>query len=147
MGSKVWCCLASGMSDGKAFGIFDDSGKTHEDNVQDARITYPLNELIKWLPDEKAFWCVARYCVHLKHLEDLHLSLNKNILPDIWDHNTRSPSSATVIEQANCNTYDLTNKLQSSFTGIDQQQHMSKSNLDPAHSSNLHPQKAVASKR
>ena len=44
---------------------------------------YPVNELIKFLPEDKAFGHAAKYHAYLKYLEDLHWSLNSNALPDI----------------------------------------------------------------
>ena len=84
---------------GKTVGINGDSDKTHKANVQYVKITYPVNELTKCLPDYKAYAHSAKYCAHLKHLEDLHWSFNKNILPVISDYNTRSPSSTTDIDK------------------------------------------------
>ena len=45
-----------------------ESGKAHKFNVQDVIIMYPLNELIKYLSDEKAFGHAAKYHAHLKYL-------------------------------------------------------------------------------
>ena len=55
--------------------------------------------MIKYLPDDNAFGCAAKYCARLKHLEDLYWSLNENVLPDIQDHGTkvlRLPLAKTV---------------------------------------------------
>ena len=35
--------------------LMDESGKTHKVNVQDVKITYPVDESIKCLSDDKAF--------------------------------------------------------------------------------------------
>ena len=59
-----------------------ESGKTHMVNVQDVKITCPVNELTKYLPDVKVFRHAAKYCAHPKHPKDLHWSLNPNLLPD-----------------------------------------------------------------
>ena len=46
-------------------------------NIQDVNIMYVVDELIKYLPDEKTFGCAARYHAHLKHHKDMHWSLMK----------------------------------------------------------------------
>ena len=38
---------------GRQLELLDESGKTHNVNIQDFTIMYPINELIKWLPDDK----------------------------------------------------------------------------------------------
>ena len=48
--------------------------------------------MLRFLPDEKAFGCVAKYCAHLKHIEDLWCSLNQNVLADIQNCDTGPPS-------------------------------------------------------
>ena len=107
--------------------FIDETDKTHKVNVQDVKFTYIVNGLIKYLPDDKAFGYKTKYCAHPKHLEDLHWSLNKNILSYNQDHNTSYPSSTTVIIQATCDKLDLTSKSQSS----DQQPHISESSSTP----------------
>ena len=61
----------------------DEYGKTCKVNVQDVKIPYPVNELIKCLPDDKACGHGGKYHVHLKHIEDLQWVLNSKVLPDI----------------------------------------------------------------
>ena len=139
MGSEIWYCLSYGMSDGKTMESMDKSHKTHNVNAQDVKITYPVNELIKCLPEDKAFGCAAKKYGHTEHLEDLHCSLNPSVLPDISDHNTRSHSSTTDINQTTCNIYDLTSKSQSSCAQTDQPLHSS----NHAHTYNLCLWKAV----
>ena len=63
--------------------LIDKSGRTCKVNVQDVKVTYLVNELIKCLPDDKAFGHATKYCAHPKHLEGLCWSLNQNVLPDI----------------------------------------------------------------
>ena len=58
----------------------DESSENHNVNVQDAKISYPVDELIKYLPDDNTFGHVVRYCTQI---EDLHWSLTSNALPDI----------------------------------------------------------------
>ena len=66
-------------------------------NVQGVKITYHISELMKCLPSVKALWHSAKYHAHLKHQVDLFWSLNRNILSDNHDHDTRSPSSTIAI--------------------------------------------------
>ena len=40
---------------GRQLELLDKSSKTHKVNVQDAKITHLVNELIKCLPDKKLF--------------------------------------------------------------------------------------------
>ena len=68
---------------------------------------YLFNALVKYLPDDKDFGCVAKYCAHLKHL---CWSLNQNVLADIQDHNTGSPSPATDIDQSTCIMWGATTR-------------------------------------
>ena len=77
----------------------NESGKTHKVTVQDVRITYPVNKLIKCLPVGKAFGHAAKYHAYPECLEDLCWSLNGNILPDNQDQTT-------------CKIPDLTSKSQ-----------------------------------
>ena len=76
-------------------------GKIHEVNVQDVKVTYLVNELIKCLPDESAFEHATRYFACPKHMEDLHWSLNPKILPDLRD-------SLVGSSQTQKNKYDQT---------------------------------------
>ena len=39
-------------------------------------VTYPVNELIKCLPDKKSFGCTSKYWVHPELVEDLNWSFN-----------------------------------------------------------------------
>ena len=123
--------------------LMDESGKTHKVNVQDIKITYPVEELIKCLPDDKTFGCAAKYHAHPKHLEDLHLSLNSNALPDIQDPNTGYPCSTTNIDQISHNMSVPATLLQGSHTGTYEQLHMPKSNSNHAHTYNLYLQKTM----
>ena len=61
----------------------EEGRKTHKVNVQDVKIRYPVDKLIKCLPDVKAFGNASKCHVHPKHLEDLYWSLYHNVLPDI----------------------------------------------------------------
>ena len=114
----------------------DKDGKTCKVYIQDVKISYLVNELIKCLPDDKAFGHAAKDCAHPKHLDDLHQSLNQNVLPDVQDHNTRSPSSTTDIDQATCNTSNITSNSESS---VGQQPHVFNSSLGSTHTYNLQP--------
>ena len=80
MGYEICCCLLSGTSDGN---YMDNMGKTNKVNFQDVTITFPFDELIKCLLDDKALGCTAKHLAHPKHLEDMHWSLNSNVFPDI----------------------------------------------------------------
>ena len=60
-----------------------------------SKLYTPVNELIKPLPDGKTFGHAARYCAHLKHLEDLHKSLNKNCYLMFETRIEGAPSSTT----------------------------------------------------
>ena len=68
---------------GRQLVLIDKSGKTHKTNVQDVKIRYPVDELIKYLPDDIALGHAVTYCAHLKHMKDLHWSLYQNVLPNI----------------------------------------------------------------
>ena len=68
---------------GRQLELKDESGKTHKVNVYDVKSCMLVDEMIKCSPVEKAFGHAVTYCSHQKHLEDLHWSLNKNILHDI----------------------------------------------------------------
>ena len=59
------------------------SGNTHKVNVQDVRIMYPVNKLIKCLPDDNFFGYAAKYHAHLYYIENHVLVVNPNVLPDI----------------------------------------------------------------
>ena len=50
-------------------------------NVQDIKVTNPLDELIKCLPHETAFRSASKHMAHLKFMEDLHWYFNPKILP------------------------------------------------------------------
>ena len=65
---------------GQQMELADVGDKSCKVNVQHIKITYPGDELINCLPDEKAFGHVTKYYVHPKLVEDLHWSLNPNIL-------------------------------------------------------------------
>ena len=57
---------------GRQLELMGENGETHKINVQDVKMTYPVNGLIKHLPDDKALGCVAKYDARSKHLVDLH---------------------------------------------------------------------------
>ena len=63
--------------------LIDESSKTQKVNLQDVKIMYPLYEVIKCVPDAKAFGHAARYHVHTKLMSDLGWSLNPNVLPPL----------------------------------------------------------------
>ena len=90
--------------------LIDESGMTWKVNVQDVKITYPVEALIKCLPDEKAVGHAAKYCAHPKHIEDLHWLLIPNMVPNIQDHNTGSPSVTVNNDEITRNTSDPANK-------------------------------------
>ena len=52
---------------GRQLELMNESGKTHKLNVQDVKIMYPGDKLIKYLPDDKVFGCAAKYWVYVKH--------------------------------------------------------------------------------
>ena len=68
---------------GRQLEIINESGKTPKINVQDLKIMYPVDELIKCLPNDKASGCTVNYCAHTKHIGALHWSLTPNVSPDI----------------------------------------------------------------
>ena len=59
---------------GRQTELLYDSSKTHKVNVQDVKIMYPVDDLIKCLPVEIAFRPAAKYHAHPKHLEDMSWS-------------------------------------------------------------------------
>ena len=65
---------------GRELERMDESSKTCTVNVQYVKITYSVNILIKYLPDDKASWHSAKYHAHPKYLGDFHWSLNQNVL-------------------------------------------------------------------
>ena len=71
---------------GRKSELMDQCNKTHKANVQDVKITYPIDELITCLTDEKALWHVAKYQGHMTLTNDLHWSLNPNMLPDTTEN-------------------------------------------------------------
>ena len=68
---------------GRQLKLMDESGNTCKVNVQDVKIMYPVNELIKKLPDDETFGHAGKYHAHPKHIGYLHWSLNKNVIPDM----------------------------------------------------------------
>ena len=55
------------MNDGMT--LIDGFGKTWKVNVRDVKIMFLVDELIRCLPDDKAFGLASRYHAHLKHVE------------------------------------------------------------------------------
>ena len=49
-------------------------------------ITQSGDELLKCVPDEKAFGCAITYHVQPKLTEDLHQSLKPKVLPNVKNH-------------------------------------------------------------
>ena len=49
---------------GRQLELTDESGNICKINIQDVKIKYPVNELIKCLPDDKAFGHAAKYCAY-----------------------------------------------------------------------------------
>ena len=43
---------------------------------------HTVEEMIKYLPDDKAFGCVAKYLANLMLMEEYDWSLNPKMLPD-----------------------------------------------------------------
>ena len=68
---------------GRQLELIDESGKTYKVKVQDVKIMYLVDELIKCLPDEKGFGYTAKFHAYLRHTEYLYCLLNPNILPNI----------------------------------------------------------------
>ena len=56
-------------------------------------VIYPVDEMLKWLPNEKAWGHVTKYCAHPKLIEDLHCSFNPNVLPILRTTQLDSSSS------------------------------------------------------
>ena len=129
---------------GRQLKLVNESGKTPQVNAQDVKIMCWVAELIKCLPDKKAFGHAAKYCGHLKHIEDLHWSFNSNVLPDIQDHNTRPLSSTTNNDQNNHMSSPAT-KSKSPYAGTVKQLYIPINNPNHAHPYNLHPQRSVPS--
>ena len=80
----------------------DESGKICKVNVQHIKVTYPGDQWIKCLPDEKAFGCATRYQLHSHLMEDLNWSLNTKTL--LYPRNnivasTQMPSDQTNLTQ------------------------------------------------
>ena len=61
----------------------------------------------------------GKHHAHPRHVNNLHWALNPNVLPDIWDYNSGSPSSTVNNDQIAYNMSDLATKPQSSFSGAD----------------------------
>ena len=73
-------CLVNVM--GQQLELTDISGKTCNGNVQDvqhAKVTYPVDELVKYIPNENAFGLAMKYRSHPKLMEDLKWSFNTEI--------------------------------------------------------------------
>ena len=128
---------------GRQLELIDESTKTGKVNAQDVKPTYPADELIKCLPDEKAFWSAAKYCAHPKNIEDLCWSLNPNVLPDSQDYNTGSPSLTVNNDQITHSMSDWAIKQQRSWDGSDKWSSKFKKMLNPTHTYNLHSQRPV----
>ena len=62
--------------------LADENGSIHKVNIEDVKITYPIDELMTCLTDEKALWHVAKYQGHMTLTNDLHWSLDPNMLLD-----------------------------------------------------------------
>ena len=60
--------------------LVNKGSKVSKVNVQGVKITYPIDELIRYLSDETAFGYATKYKAHLKLMEDLHWSLNLKAL-------------------------------------------------------------------
>ena len=50
----------------------NECSKVHKANVQDNKVTYPVDEMIKYLPAAKVFGHTTKYQAHSKLTEDLH---------------------------------------------------------------------------
>ena len=85
-----------------------------------------VDELIKCLPDGKAFGCAAKYHACSKLIEGMQWLLNPNILPDMQDHQTgypgSSPSSCVNNDQITHNMSNTTAKPTNSHAGTDKSQ-------------------------
>ena len=71
---------------GQQLELVDKSGMICKVNVQYIKVTYPVDKLIKCLPDAKAFGQPTKYWVHLKLMEDVCWFLDLKILPDLKDN-------------------------------------------------------------
>ena len=103
--------------------LMDKSGKIHKVNVQDVKVTYPVNELIKYLHDETAFRCTTKYRAHPKLVEDICYFLELNILPDLKDNLVGSPHVHNKCNQShptqNTPVTDTTMKDSTKYVGSD----------------------------
>ena len=133
------------MSNEKQLELTDKNGRICKANVQAVKITYQVDELIKYLPDKKAFGHAAKYYAQIMH--DLQESLNPNILPDIIDHQTGSPGSTVSDDQVIHDMSDPAAKAQSSNAGADTQQPTPRYSSNFAHKYNLCPQKLLTSNK
>ena len=52
--------------------LIDESYKTQKVNVQNVKIMYQVDKLIKCLPNEKAFGNAVKYNAHQRDIEDLY---------------------------------------------------------------------------
>ena len=77
-------------------------------NVQDVKIIYPIEDLLKCLPDKNSFRPLLNILHTQKLVEDLHWFLNPNILPNIKDHHVGSPCSTHTNDQ---NTYSMSKSV------------------------------------
>ena len=74
-----------------------------------------MDELIKCLPNEKAFGCAVKCCAHPKHMKDLYWLFNPNLLPNTWDLNTGSLSLTINNDQVTSNMSDPAIEPQNSW--------------------------------
>ena len=102
-----------------------------------------MDELIKWLHDEKAFGHANKYHTHPNLLEDLYWSVNQIVLPDVKDHPVDSFYSVDPNYQTAQNASVLITKTQKPGAGTDHLQPKSKTTLNSAHVYNLHSHKSV----
>ena len=91
--------LLCGFCDGMMGGVGGwRCGEVCKVNVQDIKTTYPVDELIRYIPDETAFGCATNYQAHLKLMEDLHWSSNQKVLPDLKDDAVGSSQIQKIIK-------------------------------------------------
>ena len=60
-------------------------GKEKQANIRDIKHQYPVDNILKHLPDDKTFGRAARYVAHPRLVEDLKWVLEANILPAYYN--------------------------------------------------------------
>ena len=63
-----------------------DSGKISKVSVEDIKVKYWVNELIKGLLNQTTSGCATKYRTPLKLMEDFHLSKTLKVLSELIDN-------------------------------------------------------------